>query len=258
MVHHIAVPLETCKFGDDAKAVRRRMEEKNFDVLGATENGVIRGYVRRQDLTTGRCQSSVKQFSTADILASTTPLVETLPLLRIKPHLFILDRTKMTGLVTRADLQKSAVRMLLFGLVSLLETYLLAMVRICYPADSFAERLPPGREAKARALFASRKEANEEIDLADGLKLSDKYNLLMQVPGFPAFFRLEPAKDALHRFKSMESLRDRLAHGQDLTTGSCWEDVLAVADAIEALLRECDAKREEFMERFGTDTDVTV
>ncbi len=253
MVHHIAVPLETCCINDDAKAVQRRMDENNFDVLGATANGNIQGYFRRQDLMEGKCQGSRKLFTPADIIASTTPLVELLPLLRVKPYLFVLARTKITSLVTRADLQKSPVRMLLFGLASLLEMYLLEMVRICYPRGSFQDSLSPGRLEKAKRLFSDRAETNEEIDLADCLKMADKYGLLAQVTKFREVFGLGDVKQANKRFKEMERLRDRLAHGQDLAAGSRWEDVLAVADDLEAFLKVCDDKRDKFAQTIGKD-----
>lgn len=156
MVRHIAVPLETCGVNDDGKVVRNRMEEKHFDVMGVLENGIIRGYVRQKSLGTGKCGSQCKSFGPSDIIASTTSLVELLPLLQTRPFVFILDRTKVNGLVTRADLEKSPVRMLLFGLVSLLEMYLLSMVRVYYPGDSFRDRLKPYRLAKAEGLLAAR------------------------------------------------------------------------------------------------------
>ncbi len=251
LVRHIAVPLESCGVNDDAKTVRGRMEKMNYDVLGVNENGVIQGYVRRQDLKTGRCRDYLKQFCPADIIASTTPLIELLPLLRFKTHHFVLERTKLTSLVTRADLQKSPVRMLLFGLASLLEMYLLEMVRICYPCDSFRDKLAPGRVEKAEKLLSLLTVQDEEIDLAGCLKMADKRDLLIQVPGFLEFFALGDGKGAGNRFKEMERLRDKLAHGQDLIAGSGWDAVLAVANDLEAFLRTCDAKREEFVRTFA-------
>lgn len=251
LVRHIAVPLESCGANDDSKVVRSRMEEKNYDVLGVKENGVIQGYVRRQDLKTGRCRDCLKQFRPAEIIASTTPLIELLPLLRFKTHLFVLERTKLTSLVTRADLQKSPVRMLLFGLISLLEMYLVEMVRLCYPGDSFRDKLAPGRLERAEKLLSALTGADEEIDLAGCLKMADKRDLLIQVPDFLEFFSLGNGKQASKRFKDMERLRDNLAHGQDLIAGSGWDAVLAVADDLEALLRRCDEKREEFVKAFG-------
>jgi hypothetical protein len=252
LVRHIAVSLECCAVNDDAKTVRGRMEEKNFDVLGVIENGVIQGYVQRQDLKTGRCGDHIKQFRPADIIASTTPLIELLPLLRFKAQLFVLDRTKMTSLVARADLQKSPVRMLLFGLVSLLETYLLEMVRICYPGNSFRDKLSPGRLEKAQRQLSALNHEDEEIDLAACLKMTDKRDLLIQVPGFLDFFALGSRREASKGFKQMERLRDNLAHGHDLIAGSEWGAVLAVASDLEAFLSKCDEKREEFVKTFGT------
>src|SRR5262249_53343328 len=172
-------------------------------------------------------------------------------LLRFKAQLFVLERTKITSLVARADLQKSPVRMLLFGLISLLETYLLEMVRICYPGDSFRDKLAPGRLEKAQRLLSALTGENEEIDLAGCLNMADKRDLLIQVPRFLAFFALGDGREARKRFNDMERLRDKLAHGKDLVAGSGWDAVLAVAGDLEAFLRTCDEKREEFVKTFG-------
>jgi hypothetical protein len=251
LVRHIAVPLESCGINDDAKGVRGYMEGQNFDVLGVTQNGVVQGYVRRDELRTGTCRSYLKQFNAKDIIASTTPLIELLPLLRSKTHLFVLERTKITSLVGRADLQKSPVRMLLFGLVSLLEMYLLEMVRICYPGDSFRDKLTQSRLHEAEKLRSALRGENEEIDLAGSLKMADKRDLLIQVPGFLTFFALGDGKTASRGFKDMERLRNRLAHGKDLVAGSAWNDVLRVAAELEAFLRQCDENRAEFVKTFG-------
>ena len=251
LVRHIAAPLETCVVNEDATAVRGRMEKRNFDVLGVTANGIIRGYVRRQDLKTGKCEDYRKAFDATDIIASTTPLIELLPALRFKTHLFVLEWTKITSLVTKADLQKFPVRMLFFGLVSLLEMYLLEMVRICYPGDLCGDSLAPRRLEKAERLRSALTGENEEIDLAGCLTLADKIDLLIQAPGYLRFFALGDGKQASKRFKEMERLRDKLAHGKDLVAGSKWDDVLAVANDLEAFLGTCDERRAEFMKTFG-------
>src|SRR5262249_8656091 len=160
-------------------------------------------------------------------------------------------RASINGFVTRADLQQPPVRMLLFGLVSLLEMYLVAMVRICYPDESFQDSLTPGRQDKARQLLAERTGRNEDIDLADCLKLSDKYNLLVQVPGFLEFFGLGQPRVALKAFKEMEQLRDNLAHGQDLVAGKTWEEVIRTVNNLQAFLTDCHAKGEEFIRKFS-------
>jgi len=227
------------------------MEEKHFDVLGVVENGIIRGYIRQKDLGSGKTGACCKNFGHSEIIASTTPLVELLPLLRLKPHLFVLDRTRISEIVTRSDLQKSPVRMLLFGLVSLFETHLLAMVRICYPSESFQDWLAPNRLQKSKGVFADRKERNEDIDLADCLTLADKYDLLVQVSGFLDYFRLGEAKQATREFKRMEGLRNKLAHGQDLISGTTWVEIIDVVGKLEAFLKDCDNRGEDFLQRFG-------
>jgi hypothetical protein len=245
VVGHIAVPLECCNATDDAAAAKKRMNERNFDVMGLRENGVITGYIRRDDVRTGHCRTYRKSFFPNDIIASRAPLSKLLPIMATRPQLFVLEHTEINGLVTRSDLQKSPVRMLLFGLLSLFEMYLLSMVRICYPAETLAtmEDL-----ADAQDLFRKRRQRNEDIDLADCLTLSEKSFLLLKVPGFATYFGLQ---DADRHFKNIESLRNKLAHAQDLVTGSTWERVTTTVLSIESFLAKCDDSYEDFESKFG-------
>ena len=62
---------------------------------------------------------------------------------------------------------------------------------------------------------------------------------------------METGKRRAREFKDMERLRDKLAHGKDRVAGSRWDAVLAVAHDLEAFLRTCDAKRDEFVRTFA-------
>lgn len=152
LVLHIAEPLLSYNVNEEAHVVRKSMIEKNFDVVGVMRNGTISGYVRQADLNDGECGSSTIPFQATEIIASRTPLIELLPLLKGRPTFFVLDRTEINSVVNRADLQKWPVRMLFFGLVSMLEMYMLKMVRLCYPANLFKDSLSEGRLAKTTQL----------------------------------------------------------------------------------------------------------
>jgi hypothetical protein len=248
VVRHIAVPLESCNASDDAHVVKSRMEAMHFDLMGLRENGVITGYVRREDLKKGHCRNYCKTFLPVDIVSSRTPLGRLLPLMAARPHFFVLEHTEINGVVTRADLQKDPVRMVLFGLLSLMEMYLLSMVRLCYPAGTL-EQIPNLEDAKD--VLRVRRNRNEDIDLADCLYLSDKTVLFLRIPGFAEFFGLGPSKDAERYFKNFESMRNKLAHGHDLVKGSGWERVAQTIMNLESFLSDCDEKYDEFQAKYA-------
>jgi hypothetical protein len=248
-VRQIAVPLESCNATEDAGAVRVRMEGKHFDVAGLRENGAVTGYIRREGLGKGPCRAFRRTFGPAEVVASTTPLLKCLPLLAVRPWVFVLEHTEINGLATRSDLQKPPVRMLLFGLVSLLEVHLLEMVRACYRPGELEGM--PGLD-EARRLWNARVRRNEDIDLADCLSLTDKHELLLRVPGLADHFRLGAAREAGRYFRSVEDLRNRLAHAQDLVKGSTWERVITTVMGVEGFLMRCEEGDGEFRKRFGS------
>jgi hypothetical protein len=247
LVRHIAEPLLVCNSTDEASTVRKTLSDKNFDLIGVTQNGTLSGYVRQVDLVDGDCCKALIPFDYSEIISSSTPLIELLPLLKSRPMFFVLDRTTIDSIVSRADLQKWPVRMLLFGLVSMLEMYLLRMVRACYPGDSFSESLGETRVEAAEKLFNHRRTQDHDIDLADCLQICDKVHLLVDKKGFREFFGLPGKEKTKSYFRRMEDLRNKLAHSQDLTLGADWQEVIEIAGSVESFLRRCDQSWDEFV-----------
>lgn len=229
------------------------MVQSNFDVLGLRENGRVTGYVLREELAEGACDRFRRPFTHDVIIGISTPLIEALPLLVDNPRLFVLDRTNIDSIVTVADLQKSPMRMLLFSLVSLLETYMLEMVRVVYPGESFLAGMSDERKEAARKLLAQRQKRNEEIDLADCLPMCDKRELLIKNADLRQLLGYESNRKARQLFERAERLRDRLAHAQDLTVGSSWKDVAEIAHSVESALRLYETRWREFADRLGAD-----
>ena len=58
-----------------------------------------------------------------------------------RDHLFVLDGPWLESIVTSAGLQKPPVRMLLFGLVSLFDMFLLTLVRKHCPEESLLGKI---------------------------------------------------------------------------------------------------------------------
>lgn len=236
---HISESLHSCNDTDPAPEAFARMESKGFDVLGIRRESegrsVMYGYVRRQDLSGGLCEQYVRPFTAAELIADATPLVDAMGVLKDQERVFTIGRT-VHGILTRADLQKAPVRLLLFGLVSALETAMLEEIRREYPETAWSQHVSRGRLAAAITLLEQRRQRNEEIDLADCLQLCDKRSILIRSKEHRERLGFPSKRAAEETLVAIERLRDRLAHSQDLVAGSDWPTVLSLVERMEELV----------------------
>jgi hypothetical protein len=232
--------LVTCQASDEAEAAKSVMAEHDFDVLPLEEGETIMGYVERSSLGTGYCAAYKRSFFPSEVVAESTPLAALFKVLWQSPRVFVLEENSITGIVTRADLQKAPVRILLFGLVTLLEIHLLRIIRAYYPNDSWQEVLNVSRLDKAQKLYVERLNRNEAIDLADCLQLCDKRTVVLKNEEIREKLSLKPKREAEGFLREAEKLRDRLAHGQDIIAGSSWPEVFSLVQEIEKVLKQCE------------------
>src|SRR5262249_30623250 len=150
---------------------------QNFDVMGLLDGERITRSIRQDELGEGVCGDYGRPIEPPQIVASTTPLIDLLPLMKDQDHLFVLEGARLNSIVTRADLQKQPVRMLLFGLVSLLDMSLSGLVSQLYDDNSYKDFMNSGRLEAAQRLYEERIRRNEEISLADCLQICDKRDL---------------------------------------------------------------------------------
>lgn len=233
---HILEYLQSCSTKEDAATVLRRMKELDFDVMGVKEEGRIIGYVEQSSLKAGPCGNYTLRFVASELLEESSPLIEVFSGLHDAKRRFVRKRKRVIGIVTRGDLQKAPVRMWLFGLITLLEMHLLRVIRNHFPADSWAAHLTNGRIVNASKILASRKERNEAIDLADCLQFCDKRELVLEIPMVKESMRKYGGESADTVLESVEMLRDKLCHAQDMVEGSTWPEVIDLAKNIEHIL----------------------
>jgi len=242
-IEYVAEPLKAVSADADAAEVLQWMVERDFDVIGIEMGEVIAGYVERSHLNSGKfakCGDYQQVFHPSELIASSTPLMKLLPILQQTPRVFILDCNQISGIVTCGDLQKAPVRMLLFGLVTLLEMNLLRLVRLYYPQDSWQKVLKSERVDAAKRLWRESQLRNEATDLLDYLQFCDKRDLILDHSELTQRLELKSKRGAERFFKSAEQLRNRLAHAQDLVNGSSWTELISLAEGMEKLLRSCE------------------
>ncbi|QLE57513.1 hypothetical protein [Nostoc sp. TCL26-01] len=242
-IEYVAEPLKAVPSQAEVVEVLQWMRSQDFDVVGVETGDTITGYVERSSLISiqsGKCGDYQRVFHTKELVAISTPLMKLLPILQQTPRLFVLDCNQVSGIITCGDLQKAPVRMLLFGLVTLLEMNLLRLVRLYYPQDSWQNFLKPERLEVARRLWKESQERNEATDLLDYLQFCDKRELVLHQPELLQQLELKSKRSGEKFLKSAEQLRNRLAHAQSLVSGSSWSDLISLAEGMEKLLVRCE------------------
>jgi len=238
-VRHISERLKSCRADEDAASVKEGMSGLDFDVMGLEKDGAVYGYIRQVELKTELCGEYQHTFRPSELVAESTPLLDLLTILRDRARVFVLECNRVTGIVTRGDLQKAPSRMLLFSLVTLLEMNLLRLIRNCYTDDSWREFLTEKRRNKAMELHREREKRNEALDLADCLQFCDKRELIIRNQNLCDKIGYAP-EDLNDLLKNAEKTRDKLAHAQDLVTGTSWEEIIDLTEKMQLLLERCE------------------
>ncbi len=232
-VNHISEELISFEVSGKIDEIKEYMEQTGFDVVGLKEEGKVIGYLEK-----GR--DAAVRFQPSNLVSESTPLIHLLYLFEDIDRIFILERNEVTRLVTLADLQKPPVRMLLFGIISLMEMHLLHVVKYVYQDTSWREKISAERLRNAEHLYELRKERNEEITLLDCLQLSDKKTLIVKKRELLANLGFSSRAEAERFFNKLERLRNNLAHSQELTGGDSFRDIIQTVRQCERVLEACE------------------
>jgi predicted transcriptional regulator len=239
----IAEDLEPCEQKDDAVKVRALMEEKDYDVYGIITDGAIYGYLERDELKGGDCKQYEKIFHPAELVSDNTSLVDVFLVLREEPRVFVLYGNAVEGIITRADLQKGPVRLMLYALIALLEVHVQRLVYLLHGDGTWEKLVKPVRISKARDFHKKLANRNESIDLVSCLQFIDKANILMKSQRAAKVMKrlkLDNRDSAEVFFDSARQLRDNLAHSHDLTTKLSWTQVIDLAVRLIQVIGGCE------------------
>ncbi len=242
-VRHLAESFLTFDGPRAALEIRAFMEERNFDVVGVRQNGIVDGYVKRSDLTGGTLEDHLTPFEPHLQVDETTSILGALRLLRDSPpRVFVVVMSHISGIVTKGDLQKAPVRMYIFGVLSLLEMQFLRLIRSALPDDSWKPMLSPKRIDEATKFLKDRRRRNEDIDLADCLQFCDKVTIVTKHPELRAELGFQSSGKAETLLEKFRKLRDDLMHAQDIITGR-WPELVDLLDRAEQILQRAEELR---------------
>jgi len=229
----LAEPLVSFDAEAEALKVRQFMLDKDFDLVGVREEGLVRGYARREALTAGRCGEHRVPFgANGERVPESASLVEVVGALAVHRQCFVTTLDQPAAIITREDLEKPPMRMFLFGVITLAEMVMTEILRRNYAGGAWQASLSPARLEKAAALQAERERRGQRADLIDCLQFGDKGSILSYDQAFQAALGFTSRREVRQAVKELETLRNNLAHTQAIVPDG-WQRIVIICGRIE-------------------------
>ena len=89
--------------------------------------------------------------------------------------------------------------------------------------------------AKAKELLEERRRRNQAVQLSQCLQLSDKGQILIKVESTRKILGIASVRQGRETIKMIETLRNNLAHAQDIVT-SDWITIVRLAENLDRVL----------------------
>lgn len=230
----IAEPLPSFDGIQPAELVANVARQCDYGVLGLRASGHVEGYVLLEDLTSGLCLDHLRRFSHSQLLDRRASLTDVVQALTRHDYCFVSLLDQVVGVIGRAQMQLPAVRMWLFGIITSYEMSLTEMLREMKPAGAWRQHLSAARLEKAEQLRQGRLALGQHVALLDCLQLSDKLHVMMADPYMLQRFGFDTKGKAQRVAQDIESLRNNLAHAQDIITHD-WVQIARLARRIDLL-----------------------
>jgi hypothetical protein len=236
----IAEPIASFDAATPADTAREAMQVNGWIVAGVRDGGRIVGYLRSEDLVDGVCGDHHRRFSRGQVVSADASLSEVIHVLTRYTGCYVDIIGEIGGVVLRDHVQKPLVRMWLFGMITVIEMGVTRRLATTYAGDDWQARVAPGRLAKARDLQAERaRRGGSAPNLLDCLQLSDKIQLLIRDDAGLAWMGFSSRSVAKGVAREFESLRNNLAHAQDIVSTD-WAQIARMTQRFEYLLGSGD------------------
>lgn len=231
----LAEPLRWFDGARSAAEVQGLLHAAGVPVAGILTSGLPIGYAVAAELGEDTCGAHVRPFLGPQVVPGDAPLADVIQTLVRHDQCFVAVLGQVGGLITREGMRQPAVRMWLFGVVTLIELGITRRIRNLWPGNAWETRVTPTRLDKARQLEAERVRRNQPCELLECLQFADKARLLFQDTGEQARFGFRTKGEVQRAVEALESLRNNLAHSQDILTHD-WAVIAGIAVEIERVL----------------------
>lgn len=209
-------PLLSCHANSASGEVKNALQIRDFDVAGVkeTEDGPVIGYVRNDEIGDRELKDCIRNIDHELLISDSTPIADIFSVLSRKHFVFIIYGNQVTGIITKADINKPPVRIYIFGAISLLEMHLNSWINHFFKHNGWIGQVPEARVEMARTIYEQRKGNNQELTLLECLQFCDKRDLLLKSDDFLTAFEFSKKM-----FKSFigraEIIRNELVHSQN-------------------------------------------
>jgi hypothetical protein len=231
----IAEPLRSFDSEQKAPGILKKMEELNLYAAGVRIDGFVDGYVLPVDLCKDKLAKCCRQFRKDQVLDGNASLSEVIHVLTRHNYCFVSLLGSVAGIITRADTQKPIVRMWLFGMITIIEMNITERIRAKWDDASWSGLISASRLNKAKELLEERNRRKQNCDLLDCLQFSDKARIIIEDPEELEYLGFTSKRIAKQISKELESLRNNLAHSQDIVTHD-WPQIARMAKRFEKIL----------------------
>ena len=233
----IAQPLISFDSHRSPDEVGEEMKLARVEVAGVSKGRSLRGFVEAHKLRGETCEACCREFAPSQVLSGRSSLTDVIEVLTRHDWCFVSILGTVAGVISRLDMHKPAARMWLFGIITVVEQEFTEMVRQQWPDESWSGLLSAQRLEKARQLRAERERRKERCHLLECLQLGDKIDILMSEPELLARLDIPTPSAARRAARSIESLRNSLAHSQAFVKRD-WPQVVRLARRVHHVLHD--------------------
>jgi len=188
------------------------MDEYNISAIGIRREGLVAGFVTREE------PLRVHDFRGDQLVDENAGFAAVILALTRHNMCFVKILGQVTGIIARDDIQHTFVRMWLFGIITMLEMQSTPLIEQLWPDGDWVKLVPEKRLAKANDLLIERQRRNQHPTLLDCLQFSDKMQILIENQEILDDLGFLSKRVAKKVCKDLESLRNNLAHAQDIVT----------------------------------------
>ncbi len=215
----IAEPLLSFDAETPIARARDSLNEHHRHVATVRIGGEVTGFITLPHLVAeGICGTLSRAFSSDQVLSGDTGFAEVIHALTRHDYCFVSLLGQIQGVISRDDVNKPYVRMWLFGLITLTEMRITELVRSHFGHAEWQGLIPEARLKVAQNLQSERQRLNQHCDLIDCLQLADKGLLLINDSELLSMLDFSSRSAAKKVLKQFQSLRNNLAHAQDIST----------------------------------------
>ena len=234
--HDISEGLLSFDADTSCDKVGKALRHQRHEIASVRMSGSVQGYVLLSDLGAGDCADCIRHFTVDQVVSDNATLTDVIHVLTRHDYCFVTMLGSVAGVISRDDINKPMVRMWLFGIVTIIEMILVQLIRNHFPNDAWHRILSPGRLQKARDIQTERQRRNVYCELIDCLQLSDKGQILIEDAVILQRLGFDSKKIAKRTLRELESLRNHLAHSQDIVMHD-WAPIARLSLRIEEIGR---------------------